>query len=554
MIRRQRMDTYALVVGEPWTVNGHEIEATESQSALQVIFEDARRLPAYVDVTTIGGKTFHLIMDADGSTRPADQEEPARDQKQPVAAAAPVPEPDPAPESEPAHEADPEPLSASEPAADAAEEAPAASETDPLETEEAQEVSAPAQENEASGEAADTDSKPAAEGERDQTAAQPGDAGSGEAPQDDAQPRGGSTAIAMGGDGDEAAAGSAGTLEDELLSEQEEDPESVPEQRAAWRRPLVIGGVAAGLLAIATVGAFGLMSRDGQPDSTAAQPSEAAEAEESAEEVSLPGNGDVAGLTDRVAVVLEGDEIRLLDPATAEQIGEGIHTEDTEGVRVVSTEGIDVIDTGDGAFLTYDGESEPQRFDGQISVRGTVPVAVEGDHYRTVQNPDEQQDTPEGAAVFGATENGVALAEAPRSVTIGDHDVELSPPHEGAEPTSWVQVSEDHIVILWPGEDDGDPETLAIHSAETGEITDESDASKDEVVVRNGTTQIGDDKYITDGEIADVCDGGEFLNGYMLCPAEGDSWESETGKADSKPIAISDSHFVTADHQIHPLQ
>ena len=38
MIRRQRMDTYALVVGEPWTVNGHEIEATESQSALQVIF------------------------------------------------------------------------------------------------------------------------------------------------------------------------------------------------------------------------------------------------------------------------------------------------------------------------------------------------------------------------------------------------------------------------------------------------------------------------------------------------------------------------------------
>lgn len=509
---RKRMDTYSLVVGNPWRVNGHQIDASDSQTALQIVYEDARRLPVSVDVTTASGKTFHLVMDEDGSTRVRDEDSDAGDGEakqasvdQPTC----LPEPSGGAVAEAAEVTDEGSLISAAPSSadEELEPDPAVFSLPTAGRDQVAEESAPA--------ISDTKAHEA---------------------DDEAQ------VLDPSDDGENSLEG--------LFAAQENAGSTAAKRPVTplWKRPLTIGIAAAGTAALVGLGVAAVVGHDERPDSTAGVAT-------ASEAVALPASGTIAGLTGRVAVAVEDGRIRLLSPETGEQIGDEIETENPEDVRIVPTEEIDVIDTGDGAFLTYDGDADPQRFTGEVSVRGTVPVAIDEDRYRTMQNPDEQTEVPEGAAVFGATEAGAVLAKAPRTVTIGGDDLELTPPHDEAELASWVQVSEDHVVILWSGEGDNDPQILAAHDTESGEITDQTEVADDEVTVRNGTTQIGDDRYIADGTIEEVCDGGEFTHGTLLCPAGGEAWETADGlTAASRPVAISESHYVTTDHRIEELK
>lgn len=266
---------------------------------------------------------------------------------------------------------------------------------------------------------------------------------------------------------------------------------------------------------------------------------------EGAEAVDL-GEGSVVGITEAGVYVLEGNELTVRDPKTGQVTGEAMTADAEDQVRVSATGDADVIAVSEDKFYVRSKDGAVEESTGRVSLRGGTPVAVKDDQY-TVLPEISWTEIPKNAGVFGGVEDHAVFAKAPDQVVVDGEATTLKAPEKDAEIDQWVQVTDTSVVVIWK---EGKTTTLTVHSVEGGEITDETEVDDSEVTFTGGSVRIGDTRYVTDGAIEEMCDGGALVGTTAFCPTEADTWESPDGAvAATKPVAATETTYVNEKNQ-----
>lgn len=514
-----------ITIGKTWLIDGEPVEARDAQTALRQIYDAHELFPVFVDVENPSGQVLHLTMDENGDTSQREHDELADDEQDlatdvlqgPDSANNEQREAEDAPEleeQEPTDEEDSEPAGST---VASTAEAPPSDDVEATET--------PAGGTREGREPVEAEEAPELE--------EQGLAGG-----EGSEPAGAATAVeALAANRDPLGGADGGR-------------EAVETRKGSDRRwskmPLVIASATVVVIGLGAIGVNALAQEN------EAGPGAPAESPTPEQAVTLGEGATPLWLSDRVAVVEDDGAVRLINPATGDQIGDDINA-DAGKIRAMSSESGDVITTGEGQFVIYDGDKNPQTYDGTLNLRGTQPVAVDGREFSTMDNPASTQDASKDAAVFGATEEGVVLAKAPATTIVGGSEIKMSQPHDDAEVVEWVQAGSEAYALLWSPVDDGET-VLALHDPETGKVMSKTEVSEDEVNVSSGTASIGDDRYLEGKEIKDLCDGGNLIGGSPVCPSEGGTWKNADGiELAEIPRAISDSFYISPNNEIREI-
>lgn len=493
MIFRKRDITYKIEIGDPWKINGHEVEVNTNAAALNMVQADAPRLPVNIDVLTRSGRTLELRMLEDGSTVARNAE------PQPSTETAPAPEPEPKPAPEPEPETEPEAGFAGMFAAVAADQ-------------EADRKAEPEAERET---ATETETETVTEPEPE--------------PETEAEP--------------------------EPEPETETEPGQGEDQPRKRRLPRA-ATVALAAAAVLTVGGVAVASLLPEGSDPSAEPTEGQSSVEDAEAqpASLSMDGDVVGLGSTWAAAEQDGAIQVANIETGEKLPETFDAGEPDDVRIVPSPGGDLLDRGDGKIMVISPDGNTEEIAGRINHRGTQPVLVDGRAYRTADALDDEKTAPEDAAVFGANDDGVVFAKAPATVVAGDDEVDLETPEKGWEVDSWVQVGDESVTVLWAS-DDGKKKRLVVHHLSDGKISDEADIKGNEVTAASGVAMLDSGRFVENGKIETACPDGEFVGGVMICPEDDGKWTTGDGRiAENKPVAVAGDRYITADQEIADLE
>lgn len=338
--------------------------------------------------------------------------------------------------------------------------------------------------------------------------------------------------------------------DDLLPGAEEEEPELLdaaltqePDDGSRNRRKRVVLSAAAVLVFVGLVVAAFAVFAGG----------ESSEAEQSGEET-LPEEADplVINGAHILAAIEDRSSLALYEVSTGEQIETWeLSTED--GARVMSTPEALAVDTTNGEVLLVTGENQDV-YDGALNTRGAAPVIVDGEQYRSVGDPEESRDLPEGAAIFAGAAEGAYLAESPATVSTPEEDeIDLDSPEGDRALENFIAADSERIVTRWV--DDDDSAVLAVHDPATGDLQDTVAVDTETFSVVGDTVLVGESNYLDGGEISPLCEDSEVITETIMCPTD-DGWESLDGEltTDTDLLAISGEARVTADHTIETTE